>query len=266
MPPTTIAPSPFPGRTLRQGHKTKADVLTVQTRLNEVGCGPIDADGDFDDQTFSAVQFFQARFTDPDGLPLTIDGEVGPLTWASLFGAQSVPVVNTSSSSFLASVLDVAISQIGILEDPVGSNRGPQVDKYIRSVDLNPAGHFAWCVAFLYFCFEEAAKKEGRANPMVKTAGVLDHWNKAGSGGIPRITAARAQTFPTLIQPGHLFTIKTSKVTGHTGIIERVLGSKLVTIEGNTNLGGSREGIGVFRRSMRTISSINLGFIDYSGS
>ena len=38
---------------------------------------------------------------------------------------------------------------------------------------------------------------------------------------------------------------------------------KLLTIEGNTNDGGSREGIGVFARHGRTIGSINRGFIEY---
>jgi hypothetical protein len=37
-----------------------------------------------------------------------------------------------------------------------------------------------------------------------------------------------------------------------------------VTIEGNTNDGGSREGIGVFKRDTRLISGINRGFIDYA--
>jgi hypothetical protein len=37
-----------------------------------------------------------------------------------------------------------------------------------------------------------------------------------------------------------------------------------VTIEGNTNEGGGREGIGVFRRNRRKVRGINKGFIDYS--
>ena len=37
----------------------------------------------------------------------------------------------------------------------------------------------------------------------------------------------------------------------------------LVTNEGNTNDGGSRDGIGVFRRQARKIAQINKGFIDY---
>ncbi len=268
MPPLTTAPLAFPGRLLKKElTNNAADVRAVQQRLNEVGCGPLDDTGNFDNQTFNAVKLFQSRFTDIDGLPLEIDGEVGSLTWSALFGAQSVPITHTADSPLLDKVLAIAATQVGVMEVPPGSNRGPQVDKYLRTVGLDPAaGSFAWCVAFIYFCFEEAAKKQGRANPMIKTAGVLNHWNLAGTAGIPRITAAKAIGQPGLVKPGHIFVIDTGGGFGHSGLIERVIGSKLVTIEGNSNDGGSREGLGVFRRSMRKVTQINKGFIDYSNA
>lgn len=51
---------------------------------------------------------------------------------------------------------------------------------------------------------------------------------------------------------------------GPRGGLVPLTGNKLETIEGNTNDGGSRDGIGVFRRTGRTIASINRGFINYS--
>jgi hypothetical protein len=60
-----------------------------------------------------------------------------------------------------------------------------------------------------------------------------------------------------------IFILATSGGAGHTGLVEAVEGQYLVTIEGNTNEGGSREGIGVFRRTSRKISQINRGFIAY---
>ena len=51
---------------------------------------------------------------------------------------------------------------------------------------------------------------------------------------------------------------------GHSGIVIEVANGRLVTIEGNTNDNGSRNGIGVFQRDARKISKINKGFIDYS--
>ncbi len=259
-------PLPFPGRLIKRDEEDRAIVLAVQQRLNQLGCGPIDEDGEFGGQTFGAVRLFQSRFTDAEGTPLVVDGEIGVLTWEALFGAASIPNVTGASSPLLTEVLAFAVTQIGVLEVPLGSNRGPQVDKYVQSVGLSPAGQHAWCVAFMYFCFEQAAKKLGRENPMIKTGGVLAHWNQAGIKGIPRIKVERAVNDPQLVKPGHIFVIDTGGGFGHSGLVERVEGGKLVTIEGNTNDGGVREGIGVFRRSSRKIATINRGFIDYSNA
>lgn len=261
MQPSQITPFPFPGKIVKRGHKNKDTVLAVQHRLNEVGCGPIDEDGDFGKQTHDGVILFQARFSDTDGLPLTRDGEIGSITWAAMFGEQSVTVRHETSSDLLKGMLEFAITQIGVRE--TSPNRGPEVDQYAKSVGLPLEGRHPWCVAFVYFCFEKAAKKLGRTNPMVKTGGVLDHWNRAEGKGASRITLVRAKNNPALVKPGQIFVIDTGGGSGHTGLVERVLGGKLVTIEGNTNDNGSRDGIGVFRRDKRTIASINKGFIDY---
>jgi hypothetical protein len=263
--PPIFVPLPYPGKVVKLGHKDKDTVLAVEHRLNEVGSGPLEEDGEFDRDTLNAVKLFQARSTDTSSLPLQVDGEIGPITWAALFGPQSVPIRNGTSSPLLTAVLEFAATQVGIMEVPPGSNRGPEVDEYVRSVGLSPGGHFAWCVAFIFFCFEQAAKKLGCKNPMIKTAGVLDHWNKAGTASVPRITAVRATNDPSLVKPGHIFVIDVGGGHGHSGLVERVIGGQLMTIEGNTNQSGSPEGIGVFRRSLRKIVSINKGFIDYGG-
>jgi hypothetical protein len=254
----------FAGRVVKVGHKHKEPVFAIQRRLNEMGCGPINESGEFGQQTLTATMLFQARFADVDGLPLRIDGEVGPLTWAALFGAPSVPTEDRAASPLLTAVIEVAASQIGTMEDPRGTNRGPEVDTYVRAVGLDPAGRFPWCAAFVYFCFEQAASTLARQNPVIKTAGVIDHWNRAGIKPVPRISASKAYQHPALVKPGHIFVISTGQGLGHTGIVERVGGGKLVTIEGNTSAGGSRDGIGIFRRSKRTIADISKGFIDYS--
>jgi hypothetical protein len=254
----------FPGRLVKVGHKHKEPVFAIQRRLNEMGCGPINEDGEFGQQTLTATMLFQARFADVDTLPLRIDGEVGPLTWAALFGAPSVPTEDRAASPLLTAAISIAASQIGTMEDPRGTNRGPQVDMYVRAVGLDPAGHFPWCAAFVYFCFDQAAITLGRQNPLIKTAGVIDHWNRAGIKPVPRISMSKAYYHPTLVKPGQIFVMATGQGLGHTGIVERVVGGKLVTIEGNTNNGGLRNGIGVYRRSMRTMADISKGFIDYS--
>jgi hypothetical protein len=80
------------------------------------------------------------------------------------------------------------------------------------------------------------------------------------------LTASKAHLHEALVAPGQIFVIDTGAPggAGHTGLVEAVNAGKLVTIEGNTNDGGSREGIGVFRRTGRRIRDINVGFIEYS--
>lgn len=151
------------------------------------------------------------------------------------------------------------------MEDPLGSNRGPVVDEYLRAVDLDPQdGSFPWCVAFTHFCYLEAAKQLGQPNLHVRTASVLDHWTKAGKNSeASRVTSARAVAEPSLVQPGSLFIIDLGKGQGHSGMVVEVADGRLVTIEGNTNDNGSRNGIGVFKRTARKIAQINKGFISY---
>lgn len=256
---------PFPGRVVKVGDADES-VLAVQRRLNQVGCGPIDEDGVFGPQTAAAVSLFQARFTDLDGQPLRVDGLIGAITWAALFGRAPVPATPGGAAPLLAEALKVAASQIGVMEQPLGSNRGAEVDRYLTTVGLDPTkGSFPWCAAFVFSCFDEAARALGRTNPVVRTAGVLDHWNQAGAHGIERITAAKAHMHEGLVKPGLIFIIDTGDPggAGHTGLVERVDQGKLVTIEGNTNDGGAREGVGVFRRTGRRVRDINVGFIDY---
>ena len=60
-----------------------------------------------------------------------------------------------------------------------------------------------------------------------------------------------------------VFFVDTGNSRGHVGIVVANVNSFLETIEGNTNDNGSREGIGVFRRTRRRISDISLGFAGY---
>jgi hypothetical protein len=246
------------------GSTDQTAIRAIQTRLNQLGCGPVEVDGVFGVDTAEAVELFQARSVDKFGVPLKQDGQVGPMSWAALFGEQTVPVVTRAPSALLAKVLEFASSEIGTMENPIGSNRGPRVDQYLRSVGLDPTeGSFPWCAAFVYFCFQNCAESLGVTKPVIKTAGVLDHWNRAGAASIPRLSAVDAAAKPSLVQPGMIFILTTGSGNGHTGLVEAVDGMQLTTIEGNTNLTGSREGIGVFRHTMRRISQINRGFIDY---
>lgn len=247
----------YPNRVIKEGETDKAIVVEIQNRLNKLGLGPLQAAGTFGPKTKSAIKQFQATHRDQNGNPLEIDGKVGAITWAVLFGISKVPVITKAENKLLTATIKVARSQIGVMENPVGSNSGPEINRYLASVDC-PPGSF-WCAAFIYWCINEASQNLSVPNPASKTGGCLKHWNSTKG---ERITSAEAKANPSLIKPGQIFILDHGSGRGHTGIIEKVEGGFLHTIEGNSNPSGSSNGIGVFSLQ-RKIIKINKGFIEY---
>ncbi|MEJ8816343.1 CHAP domain-containing protein [Lacibacter sp. H407] len=247
----------YPNRIIKEGEANTAIVKAIQKKLMELHIGDLQGTGVYAAKTKNAIKLFQATHMDQFGNPLEVDGQVGSLTWAALFGTDTIVVTDTAPNQLLTEAVNVAISQLGVMEDPPGSNKGPIVNQYLASVGL-PPGLF-WCAAFVYWCFDKAAVKNGRANPLVKTGHVMTHWNKTKG---KKILTAEAVDKPSLIKPGHIFMMNTGGSSGHTGIIEKVEGGFVHTIEGNSNNAGSRNGIGVFRLQ-RKIAKINRGFIEY---
>jgi hypothetical protein len=74
-----------------------------------------------------------------------------------------------------------------------------------------------------------------------------------GSIGLEKGLLTRYQkirTTPSLIKPGDIFLLQKSNLDWiHTGIITAVRNDVIETIEGNTNLAGSRNGIAVMKRT-----------------
>jgi murein L,D-transpeptidase YcbB/YkuD len=93
FPLTSSAPAPapaddssYPGSSTKRGSRATARIRQIQEKLVEHGArnsrntGPLVVDGDFGAATDAAVKAFQ------DARGLTVDGIVGPQTWAALFG------------------------------------------------------------------------------------------------------------------------------------------------------------------------------------
>jgi hypothetical protein len=270
----------YPGVAVRKGDSHVSTVQRIQSALAALGIGDGLTDGVFDTAMESAVRLFQSRQVDTAGIPLKVDGIVGRFTWIALFGvsdtarAPGFPVLARLPAQMLA----VATTQIGVRETPGQPNRGPQVDQYLRTTGIanpgaNPPGGYPWCQAFLYWCAVQACSALGRADvPVPKTAGVLNHWQLAASvPGVRRITKAQALADPTLVTPGMFFTLDFGSGQGHTGLVERLYpDGRLVTIEGNSNATGSRDGIGVYRLERRKLTSNSAdklkGFVDFSAA
>ncbi|MCC9066376.1 CHAP domain-containing protein [Flavobacterium piscisymbiosum] len=147
--------------------------------------------------------------------------------------------------TLIKKTLEIATAQIGVEEIPRNSNSGPEVEIYLRSVGLSKG--YAWCMAFVYWCTQNAALQINAKNPLKKTAGVLDQYN------------SRPLLVKKIPQAGDIFILDLKNGLGHTGFVEKVVGTMIYTIEGNTNDTGGREGYKVARRK-RDIKSIK-GFL-----
>lgn len=249
----------YPRRVILRGEPDKEIVKAIQTKLNERGFGIIRVNGLFDQNTESAVRQFQSQTRDSLGNPLVVDGQMGPISWAALFlDKKKAPEPESQTNALLAKVLEIAASQIGVMEIPPGSNRGPRVEQYLACAGCRPGD--PWCASFVYWCFNEAAKSLNMKNPLARTGGCITHWLKTKGKKIP---AAEATQNPDSIRPGFVFIMDHGRGKGHTGIVRRVANGYMHTIEGNTNIAGSREGLGVAELK-RKINTINAGFIDYS--
>jgi hypothetical protein len=146
------------------------------------------------------------------------------------------------------------------------------VNKYLSVVGLNPG--YAWCQAFVFWCYDEASKKLNVPNPVVKTAGVHDCWNRS----IPfsraehennvvtrnKILKADARQEPNVLHAGCQFILFFGAEAGHTGIVEKIEGDIIYTIEGNSNTNGSREGYEVVRHQRNLNDKALQGFIVYA--
>ena len=251
----------YPGRIVRRGEADGAIVRAVADALGGFGYRGEGASAGFDASLASRVKLFQSQHFDANGLPLKVDGEVGPMTWGALFGDAQT---NDRTSGIAGAALLKAVGEIGVMEDPVGSNRGTRVEEYLASVGLPPGLY--WCMSFVHWCFLQAANEAGIDNPFPRTGGCLDAWSRVRAASPNRIlTKAQAIANPAAVKPGMVFILDHGGGLGHTGFVQAVTGGALATIEGNSNPDGSSNGIGVFALNRRKVVDRELkGFIDFT--
>lgn len=156
--------------------------------------------------------------------------------------------------TFAEEVLRQALAQDGTGED-LGRNRGRMVNQFLEASNNSPGE--PWCMAFVQWCIAEAAKEFGVKNPCKENNVVTGHVMTFWGGTKP---LGWRVTNPADARPGDIMIIEHGGGTGHTGfVVSPPAGGKVETIEGNTNLAGSREGTAVLRKS-RPLAHIK-GFV-----
>lgn len=158
-------------------------------------------------------------------------------------------------------LVQIAEEQMGLREEPKGSNSGPALKKFFEADDLeidNKTDGYPWCASFVSWCLQEWVRRlqrsgkviENFAAPCAARAFALESW-AARNGCIIKP--------PSIFNPqrGDIVTYKFS----HCGIITAVSKNDprfFSAIEGNTNDDGSAEGYEV---SSRARSALSLRFI-----
>ena len=146
-------------------------------------------------------------------------------------------------------LLDIARRELGAREAPMNSNNVKYNTAYYgREVYDGLWGTtFAWCVVFVWWCFQQAGAAElfyGGGKTASCTA--LRDWAKQNG-----------QWVTGGYRPGDvvIYDWHDDGKPDHCGIIETVGGSTVVAIEGNTAIGNDSNGGEVMRRT-RTLSDI----------
>lgn len=229
----------------------RQDVLAVQKLLNvsqqkkSVPKTRLAEDGLVGPNTCGAIsEFQQSMFGWKDGVVEPIGETLRKLN--EIAGGQ--PAAGAPGNWAEKAVL-VALTQDGVREQPLGSNSGPRVNEYLSSVGINHAD--LWCMAFVYWCFQQGAGQAGTTNTLKKTASCTELYSWAKVNGKLATTPQRGDIF--LVRGG-----ASGRTHQHTGIVTSVTGGTVKTIEGNTNDDGSSNGIGVFQR---TRSAGNLDYV-----
>ena len=116
-------------------------------------------------------------------------------------------------------------------------NWGPKVAAYLRETGITfPA---PWCAAYTFSMIARTCRALHVANPVIKTAycPTVEHW------------ADEHEILHRQPERGDLFLYRSGGRARHIGFVRERNSNYFTTLEGNTNINGSAEGIGVFART-----------------
>ena len=183
-------------------------------------------------------------------LGVSTDGADGPVTWNAILAKLSTKETSAPNGTIPEKMVSLAREEIGVSEVD-GSNCGPRVDEYKAATWLDADKGWPWCAAFICWLIREAIEGEDVSFKRPRTAGAWDfeNWAKQESN---RGVELRKPTNED-IKAGDIVVFTFS----HIGIAVKDVDSSgyVVTIEGNTNGAGSREGGSVLEKK-RHVSKI----------
>lgn len=213
-------------------------VKLIQEWLALNGFGVV-VDGDFSAASDFAVRQFQKKNN------LNPDGVVGKNTFSALINPITIVLEEQSPKSLLGNTV-VAYAKRHLKQSPReigGQNRGPWVRLYMKG---NEGAKWAWCAGFACFLMEQACKSKQIPLPITPS---FSCDSLAASAKEQGLFLPERGLDHSVIKPGMFFlNRRTSTDWTHVGIVIEANDEVFMTIEGNTNDEGSREGYEVCQR------------------
>lgn len=163
------------------------------------------------------------------------------IQWRIELGRTADTKRSTHTPSLGLAALEVAIRELGVSEEPPGSNDGPRIRMYragcVRGGKALHLGPSAWCALFVGWC-DSIARGEMRLDGHDVEPPVA--WRAAVSELV--VDAVRAKAWHVGLdgaQPGDLLVMRrdgqdpTLGGAGHVGRIERIGDTTITTVDGN---------------------------------
>lgn len=179
-----------------------------------------------------------------------LDGDEGPKTRAAVASFEASKLVSEgkpTTGSIAAIIVQLAGAQLLLDIRETSKNQGAEISKFWTATTY-PTGYAnrePYCAAFICWLVREAvgSRKVPFLLPRSPVAYDFEKWARSAGRGVEFAASPKA---------GDIFTLSTAS---HVGLVIGVDGSRIITIEANTDGSGSREGDGVYKRT-RAISSV----------
>lgn len=150
--------------------------------------------------------------------------------------------------AYARDIVKTAVAEIGVKESPKGSNR----QKYGKEYGVNGT---AWCCQFVWWTFKHAGAAAlfygGKKTAYCPT--LMNYYKKQG------------QFVTKDFKSGDIifFDFNGNGQPDHVGIVEKITGDVIYTIEGNTSVGNDSNGGQVMRRNRSKKNVLGVGRPNY---
>ena len=196
----------------------------------------------YDSTVKKSVEVFQSSNVDPSGLPLEVDGKVGPFTrWAldaslnhvapvaNQFALPAAAAAGGSAAGKAALAIAIQEMQAGHGEEG-GDNRGQYVRTYLNG---QVAEGSSWCAGFVSYCFRQALGHDADFGYIVGAQALQNKMKSLGH--------AYSASLSNPPMPGDIISWRrvdpsdpvSTSWQGHIGIVHSFTDGVLWTIEGN---------------------------------